>query len=247
MKNLEGRFAIVTGAARGIGEAIVKRFLEEGISGVALWDINEEQLKETSRKLDPEGARTLVVPCNVADSNQVKEGVRKTIDRFGRIDILINNAGITKDGMFHKMSVEQWNMVMDVNLNGVFFLTREVAPLMREQQYGKIVNISSNSKDGNVGQTNYSTTKAGLIGFTKTLARELGPKNITVNAVAPGFIATDMVKKVPEDIIEGWKKGIPLRRLGTPEELANVVLFLSTDESGWVNGHCIEANGGGVL
>lgn len=247
MKNLEGRFAIVTGAARGIGAAIVKKFLEEGAAGVALWDINEEQLNETANLLDPDRKRTIVVPCNVANQEDVKKAVKTTNDAFGTIDILVNNAGITRDSMFHKMSLEQWKAVIDVNLNSAFYICSEVVPIMREKQYGKIVNISSNSANGNIGQANYSSTKAGIIGFTKTLARELGPKQVNVNAVAPGFIATEMVKAVPEEIQEGWKKANPMRRLGTPEELANVVCFLCSDDSAWINGECINANGGGVL
>lgn len=244
MLNLSGKYAVVTGAAKGIGAAIVKKFLDEGISGVAMLDINEPQLNETAAELDSTGLRVFPLVCNICKEEQVKEVVQKIYNHFGTIDILVNNAGITKDAMFHKMTTEQWMQVMDINLNGTFYMCKEITPILREKAYGKIVNISSVSAEGNVGQANYASTKAALLGLTYTLAKELGPKNINVNAIAPGFIVTDMFAAVPDSVQAEWKKGIPMRRFGTPEELANIVAFLSSDESSWITGECITASGG---
>jgi len=244
MINLSGKYAIVTGAAKGIGAAIVKKFLEEEIAGVAMIDINEAQLKQTVAELDPSGTRLFPLVCNISFEEQVHEVVAKATKHFGTIDILINNAGITRDSMFHKMTSNQWKQVIDINLNGTFYMCKEVVPIFREKGYGKIVNISSISAFGNIGQANYASTKSALLGLTYTLARELGPKNINVNAIAPGYIVTDMFAAVPEHIQESWKAGIPKRRFGTAEELANVAAFLSSDESSWITGECITASGG---
>jgi len=244
MKNLEGKYAIVTGAARGIGAAIAKKFLKNGAAGVALWDMNGELLEKTATELDPERTRTLVVACNISDYEQVKAAVAKTVEAFGTIDVLVNNAGITRDAMLHKMTEEQWMQVMNVNLTAIFYVCREVLPIMREKEYGKVVNISSTAAEGNIGQANYSSTKAAVRGFTYTLAKESGPKNITVNAVAPDIVQTDMLATVPDKVKEGWMAGIPLKRFALPEDIANVVYFLSTDESAYVSGQCITVSGG---
>lgn len=244
MSSLVGKYAIVTGAAKGIGAAVVKMFIEEGISGVAMLDINEENLNETASNLNPARDKTLIVPCDISSYDQIKLAVQKVANAFGTIDILVNNAGITKDSMFHKMTAEQWQQVMNVNLNGTFYMCREVVPFMREQQSGKIVNISSLSAMGNIGQANYAATKSAILGLTYTLAKELGPKGINVNAIAPGFIETDMLSTVPESIQNKWKEGIPLRRFGSAEELANIVTFLSSDQSSWITSECITASGG---
>ena len=244
MFNLEGKYAIVTGCGKGIGACIVKRFLEGGVAGVAMLEYDEELVKKTAAELDPSGERTLPIRCDVSNGEMVKEAVAKAVEKFGTVDVLVNNAGITRDAMFHKMTEAQWDSVLNVNLKSMFYTCKEVIPIMRAKNYGKIVNISSVSALGNVGQANYAASKAAIQGFTKTLAKESGPKNITVNAVAPGYIATDMLKTVPAEIQEAWKKDIPLRRFADPMELANVVYFLSTDESSWITSQCIYVSGG---
>ena len=244
MKNLSGKFAVVTGCGKGIGACIVKKFLEEDIAGVAMLEYDADLVKATAKELNPEMDRVLPICCDVSKGDNVKAAIELAKEKFGRIDILVNNAGITRDGMFHKMSEEQWDAVMNVNLKSMFYTCREVIPMMRENKYGKIVNISSLSALGNVGQANYAATKAGIQGLTKTLAKENGPKNITVNAVCPGFINTDMFKAVPEATLEAWKADIPMKRFAEPEEIASIVCFFASDESSWITGQSIYASGG---
>lgn len=244
MSNLTGRYAVITGAGKGIGAAIAARFLQDGAAGVALLDYDAELVRATAARLDPEGGRTQAIDCDVSDPDQVRAAVLQVKKAFGRIDILINNAGITRDSMFHKMSQDAWDAVLNINLNGTCYLCREIVPLMREQQYGRIVNISSTSAFGNAGQANYAASKAAVIGFTKTLAREGGPKNITANCIAPGYIDTDMFQAVPETIIAEYMKGIPLKRLGQPEEVASVASFLASDDASFLSGQCLVVSGG---
>jgi 3-oxoacyl-[acyl-carrier protein] reductase len=244
MKNLAGKYAVVTGAGKGIGECIVKKFLKEDIAGVAMLEWDGELCEKTARKLDPTGKRALPVKCDVSNKDDVHNAVAKVLEAFGTIDILVNNAGITRDAMFHKMTEEQWDQVMSVNLKSMFYLCKQIVPVMRDKNYGKIVNISSTSALGNVGQANYAASKAAVQGFTKTLAKELGPRNITCNAIAPGYIFTDMLSAVPQDLLETWKKEIPLRRFADPGELAGVVCFLSSDESSFLTSQCIYVSGG---
>lgn len=242
----EGKTAVVTGAAQGIGWAIAKRLYDEGAK-VALLDISSEKVKAAAERIDPEGNRTAGYACNVADQvsvNQVMEAVEM---QQGPIDILINNAGITRDGMFHKMSAEQWDQVLDVNLNGIYNCTRAVINGMRARKYGKIVNLASVSAFGNMGQTNYGASKAAVIGFTKCLAKESARAGITVNAIAPSYINTEMLQAVPEDVMQKFIAAIPSNRLGTPEELAAVAAFLSSDDSSFVTGECIVVSGGSYM
>lgn len=243
MKKLRGKYALVTGAGKGIGKAVVQRLLQDGAAGVALLELDAVQLDATIQELNTEGAKLLGLPCDVSDRGQVAEAVAQAQEYFGRIDILVNNAGITRDAMFHKMTDEQWDAVLSVNLGSMYNLCRCVVPIMREQCYGRIVNISSTSAFGNIGQANYSASKAGAIGFTKTLARENGPKNITVNCVAPGYIMTDMLAAVPEKVLESFRQSIPMGRFGQPEELAAVVSFLSSDDSSFLSGQCLTVSG----
>jgi len=241
MSNLNGRYAIVTGGGKGLGAAIVKRFIEEDAAGVAILDYDLELAKKTAAEL---GGNILTIKCDVADEEQVKEAVEKVLAAFGRIDILVNNAGIIRDSMFHKMSSDQWSQVINVNLNGLYYCCKYVVPLMREQCYGKIINLSSTSANGNAGQANYSATKAAVEGFTKTLAKECARKNITVNALAPALIDTDMQRSIPADILERAIKNGPSQRLGSPAELASVAFFLANDDSSFVNGVVIPVCGG---
>ena len=244
MGKLTGRYAVVTGAAKGIGRAIAERFLEDDVAGVALFDMDEELVAATSKELDPTGKKILAIRCNVADQENVQQAMAAVTEKFGRIDILVNNAGITRDAMFHKMTDAQAKMVMDVNFFGTFYCCQAVIAGMREREYGKIINISSTSAFGNIGQTNYSASKAAIDGFTRTLALESARKGITVNSIAPGMIETDILKTIPADIMAQKIKNVPANRLGQPSEIASVASFLASDDSSWVTGNCILACGG---
>jgi 3-oxoacyl-[acyl-carrier protein] reductase len=237
---LRNKVALITGAAKGIGFATAKRFTEEGAK-VMLADLNEGAVMEAVGQL--KNAEPYVL--NVTDRASIQRAVDDIIAKHQRIDILINNAGITQDARLVKMTEEQFDAVIDVNLKGVFNCTQLVVPHMLEAKKGAIVNASSVvGIYGNFGQTNYSATKFGVIGFTKTWAREFGQKGIRVNAVCPGFIATEMVKAMPENILQNIEQRSWMARLGTPEEMANVYLFLASDEASYVNGVTIEASGG---
>jgi 3-oxoacyl-[acyl-carrier protein] reductase len=237
---LKDKIAIITGAAKGIGFATAKRFAEEGAK-VMIADVNPDAVK-AAVDLIP-GSEAYVV--NVTDRASIEAAVDQIMQRHGRIDILINNAGITQDARLVKMTEAQFDAVIDVNLKGVFNCTQLVVPYMLEAGKGAVVNASSVvGIYGNFGQTNYSATKFGVIGFTKTWARELGAKGVRVNAVCPGFIATEMVKAMPEKILQDIERRSWLGRLGTPEEMANVYLFLASDEASYVNGVALEASGG---
>ncbi|MEY2888560.1 MAG: hypothetical protein RIQ30_157 [Pseudomonadota bacterium] len=237
---LRNKVALITGAAKGIGFATAKRFTEEGAK-VMLADLNEGAVMEAVGQL--KNAEPYVL--NVTDRASIERAVDAIIAKHQRIDILINNAGITQDARLVKMTEEQFDTVIDVNLKGVFNCTQLVVPHMLEAKKGAIVNASSVvGIYGNFGQTNYSATKFGVIGFTKTWAREFGQKGIRVNAVCPGFIATEMVKAMPENILQSIEQRSWMARLGTPEEMANVYLFLASDEASYVNGVTIEASGG---
>ncbi|BEI36483.1 MULTISPECIES: 3-oxoacyl-ACP reductase FabG [unclassified Polynucleobacter] len=237
---LRNKVALITGAAKGIGFATAKRFAEEGAK-VMLADLNEAAVMDAVGQL--KHAEPYVL--DVTDRASIQRAVDDIIAKHHRIDILINNAGITQDARLVKMTEEQFDAVIDVNLKGVFNCTQLVVPHMLEAKKGAIVNASSVvGIYGNFGQTNYSATKFGVIGFTKTWAREFGQKGIRVNAVCPGFIATEMVKAMPENILQSIEQRSWMARLGTPEEMANVYLFLASDEASYVNGVTIEASGG---
>lgn len=241
---LQHKVAIITGGAKGIGEAAVKRFTEEGAK-VVIADMDDAAGNVLVQTLTTEGKDVHFVKTNVADRESVAQLVAETIDKFGTIDILINNAGITNDAMLAKMTAEQFQKVLDVNLTGVFNCTQAVLPTLIEKGAGKIVNTSSVSGTyGNVGQTNYAATKAAVIGMTKTWAKELGRKGINVNAVAPGFTRTDLVAKMPEKVIEKMTSVIAQQRLGEPVEIANAYLYLASGESNYVNGHVLHVDGG---
>ena len=240
MNQLLGKFAVVTGAGRGIGAAIVRKFLAEGAAKVALLDIAEID----TTAFDPTGERAFAYVCNVGDYESVKSVFEKIYEDFGRIDILVNNAGITRDAIFHKMTIEQWHQVINTNLNSAFYTCHCVVNQMRAQNSGRIINISSTSIEGNAGQANYAAAKSGLIGFTKTLAKELGRKTVTANCVAPGATNTDMYKNVPDEIRQRVISNKPFGRLGEPEEVANTVSFLASDDASYVSGQVICVTGG---
>lgn len=244
---LKDNVAIITGAARGIGKEAALLFAREG-ARVAVADFDAEAGLQTAEEINKGGGKAVFVPVNVAEGGSVKQMVDLVLEKFGTVDILINNAGITRDGFLVKMSEENFDLVMDVNLKGVFNCTRMVAPVMIEKGRGRIINTSSVvGIYGNIGQTNYSATKAGVIGMTKTWSRELGAKGINVNAVAPGFIKTDMTSTVPDKVLQTVRQKTPLGRLGQPRDIANAYLFLASAEADFVNGVILSIDGGLVL
>jgi len=240
----EERVAIVTGGGQGIGKGILLSLASAGVNVVAA-DINQEAAAEASREAESLGVKAISCEVNVADADSVEKMVSGTMDTFGRIDHLVNNAGITRDGLLMKMDDAAWKAVIDVNLNGTYLCSRMVIRPMIKQRYGRIVNISSVvGAMGNVGQTNYAASKAGVVGFTKALAREVAQRNITVNAVAPGFIQTAMTDAIPEKAREQLINQIPMQRLGTPEDVASAVDFLLSDAASYITGQVLAVNGG---
>ena len=246
MADLNGKIAVVTGAAQGIGAAAAKRLYDDGAI-VALLDMSGNAVEKTAKQIDSSGERAYFYACNVADRQSVINTFNEIQKRFSRIDILVNNAGITRDSMFHKMEDQQWDDVLAVNLTGVMNCCKAVIPGMRAQSYGKIVNLASVSAFGNIGQTNYGAAKAGVIGFTKCLAREVARNNCTVNCIAPSYVNTEMLQAVPEKVMNQFISSIPMGRLGEPSELASVVSFLSGDDSSFVTGECIVVSGGSYM
>lgn len=242
--NFKNKAIVITGGSLGIGKAATVKFAHAG-AAVAIWDVNEKMGKELELLLLNEGHVARFIKVNTANYSEVEAATATTIAQFDKIDVLINNAGITRDAALQKMTLEQWQQVMDVNLTGVFNCTKAVSPNMIQNNFGRIINTSSIvGLYGNYGQTNYAATKAGVIAMTKTWARELGKHNITVNAVAPGFIATDMISTIPEKVIELMKEKIPLKKLGTPEDVANAYVFLASDEAQFISGTVISVDGG---
>jgi 3-oxoacyl-[acyl-carrier protein] reductase len=245
MKLLEGKVALITGAARGIGKAVALKFAENG-ADIAFTDleINETALA-TVAELEAFGVKVKGYASNAASFNDTKEVVEQVLADFGQIDILVNNAGITKDGLMMRMSEEQWDAVINVNLKSAFNFIHAVVPAMARRRCGSIINMSSVvGVSGNAGQCNYSASKAGLIGLAKSIAKEMGARGIRANSIAPGFIITEMTAKLSEEVREKWAETIPLRRGGTPEDVANVALFLASDLSSYVSGQTIHCCGG---
>ncbi|RNF38238.1 3-oxoacyl-ACP reductase FabG [Planococcus salinus] len=246
----EGRTALVTGGCRGIGRKIAERFADEG-ANVAIIDVNEEALKTTEKELKEQGYSIYTKTASVTDREQIEQATKEVFEKFGSVDILVNNAGVIRDNMLFKMTDEDWMTVMDVHLKGAFYATRAAQQYMTKNNYGRIINISSTSALGNRGQANYSTAKAGLQGFTKTLAIELGKFGITANAVAPGFIETEMTKSTAErigisfdELIEASVSKIPVNRSGKPEDIANAVAFFADERSSFVSGQVLYVAGG---
>ena len=244
MKLLEGKTAIVTGASRGIGKAVAIKFAEEGCN-IAFTDLfDDDTMKNTEKELSALGIKAKGYASNAASFEDTGKVVDQIVEDFDRIDILVNNAGITKDTLLMRMTEEQWDAVINVNLKSVFNFTKSVQKTMLKQRSGSIINMSSVvGVSGNAGQSNYSASKAGIIGFTKSIARELGSRGIRSNAIAPGFIITEMTAKIPEDARKAWEESIPLKRGGTPEEVAKVALFLASDLSSYVSGQVISVCG----
>ena len=244
MKRLADKVAVITGGADGIGKATALRFSAEGATAV-IWDMNEEKGTKLCEEIRSEGGKADFFKVNVADYQQVESTTAEVLAKFGKIDILINNAGITRDASLKKMTPELWQQVIDVNLSGVFYCTKAISPFMADRGYGRIITTSSVvGLYGNFGQTNYVATKAGVIGMTKTWARELGRKGVTANAVAPGFISTEMVALMPENVLASMREKVPLGRLGKPEEIASAFVFLASDEAAYVNGAVLSVDGG---
>ena len=238
---LSNKIAVITGSGSGIGAATAEIFVRENIAGIAIVDYNYEAACATAEKLGPVA---FPVKCDVSKADQVQAAIDQILAKFGRVDILVNNAGITRDAIFHKMTMEQWEQVINTNLNGVFYWTHGLYKQMRDNEYGRIINLSSTAARGNPGQCNYSATKAALIGFTNTLAKEAGRKNITVNCVAPGATWTDMYSKVPEEVRQAMIAGNPMNRLGKPSEIGEVIAFLASERSSFLSGQWIPVNGG---
>jgi len=247
MSRLKNKVAIITGGASGIGKATAITFAREG-ANIAIWDVQGEKGRDVIKALLEMGVKAVYYQVNTTDAKVVQKAVSAVMSDFGKIDVLINNAGIVRDATLLKMTEEQFDSVIDVNLKGIFNCTKAVAPFMIGAGYGRIVQASSIvALYGNFGQTNYVASKAGIIGMTKVWARELGRKGITVNAVAPGFIATEMIETIPENLIIAMKEKVPANRMGTVDEVANVYLFLASDEASFVNGAVISVDVGAVF
>lgn len=245
MKRFENKIVLVTGAGRGIGASIARRFASEGAEVIVNYSGNDEAAQKTVDEITATGGQSQKYKCSVNDSESVKVMIDELIKEFGRIDILVNNAGITKDGLMLRMTDEDFDRVIDVNLKGTFNCTKYVSKYMLKQKSGKIINISSVvGLSGNAGQVNYSASKAGIIGITKSAAKELSSRGITVNAVAPGYVDTDMTKVLSDNIRNEILKNIPLQRMGNVEDISNCVAFLASEDASYITGQVISVDGG---
>lgn len=245
---LEGKVALVTGASRGIGREIAIEFAREGADVVVNYAGSEAKAKEVAEEIQAMGRNAIIYQCNVANSDEVQNMVKDTTQHFGKLDILVNNAGITRDNLLMRMKDDEWDDVINTNLKSVFLTTKAVTRQMMKQRSGKIINVASIvAISGNPGQANYVAAKAGVIGLTKTTAKELASRGITANAIAPGFITTDMTDKLPEDLKAEMLEQIPLARLGQPKEVAKVAVFLASDDSNYLTGQTLHVDGGMVM
>lgn len=246
--SLEGKIALVTGSSRGIGRSIALELGKKGVNVAVNYAGNEQKAEEVVQELHDLGVKAIKIRANVADEQDVKAMIKEVTKEFGRLDILVNNAGITKDNLLMRMKVEEFDQVIETNLKGAFLCTKAVTRQMMKQRYGKIINIASIvGVSGNPGQANYVAAKAGLIGLTKSTAKELATRNILVNAVAPGFITTDMTNILTEEQKDAILSQIPLEKLGEPEDIANVVCFLASDDAKYITGQTIHVDGGMVM
>ncbi len=245
--NLNGKIALITGGAQGIGKELALSFADAG-SDIVICDVNQEALDATAKEIVEKGRQCLAVKADVTSAKDVDEVVTKSLDKYQRIDILINNAGITRDGLLARMSEADWDLVLSVNLKGVFLFSKAVAKPMMKQRQGRIINVASIiGLMGNAGQANYAASKGGVIAFTKSLAKELAKRNINVNAIAPGFIQTAMTDKLKDEQKEAMLKLIPMNRLGQPKDIANVALFLASEYADYVTGQVVTVDGGMVM
>ncbi|BAK17457.1 dehydrogenase with different specificities [Solibacillus silvestris StLB046] len=245
---LTGKCAVVTGASRGIGRAIALQLASEGAKVVVNYSGSEQKAQEVVEEIKANGGEAIAVQANVADTISVQNLMKTALDTYGSIDILVNNAGITRDNLLMRMKDDEWDDVINTNLKGVFLCTKAVTRQMMKQRAGRIINISSIvGVAGNAGQANYVAAKAGVIGLTKTTAQELASRNILVNAIAPGFITTEMTEGLPEDLKEGMLKQIPLAKLGQPEDIAKAVVFFASDSSNYITGQTLQIDGGMVM
>jgi 3-oxoacyl-[acyl-carrier protein] reductase len=246
--NLEGKAALVTGASRGIGREIALELARQGANVAVNFSGSEAKANEVVDEIKALGREAFAVKCDVSNSVEVAEMVKGTVERFGKLDILVNNAGITRDNLLMRMKEEEWDDVININLKGVFLCTKAVTRQMMKQRVGRIINIASVvGVSGNPGQANYVAAKAGVIGLTKTAAKELASRNITVNAIAPGFITTDMTDKLSEEVKSEMLKQIPLARLGEPKDIAKITAFIASDDSAYMTGQTLNVNGGMVM
>ena len=245
---LDGRHALVTGASRGIGRAVALALAAEGASVALNFAGNVAAAEAVRAEIENAGGKAILVPADVSDEGTVEEMVKTVAEAFGSIDILINNAGITRDGLLLRMKEADWDVVLDTNLKGVFLCAKAVSKLMMKKRYGRIVNMASVvGLVGNAGQANYAAAKAGVIGFTKALAKEVASRGITVNAIAPGFIHSDMTDVLPESVKEATLAGIPLGRAGEPEDVAKAAIFLASDQAAYITGQVLQVDGGMVM
>ena len=246
MGKLTGKYAVVTGGGQGIGRSIVEAYLKEDVAGLVIVDYNVEVANQAKAEIDPDG-RVSVVFCDISSRESVEKAFAEIAGLMPQVDILVNNAGITKDAMLHKMAYADFERVLRTNLFGAFSCTQMVAPGMRERKYGKIVYIGSINSMGQIGQANYSASKAGILGLAGSNAKELAKHNITVNVIEPGYIKTDMLKTVPQNLIDSWLDLIPMHRMADPAELAPVAVFLASDDSSFVTGNVIRVCGGAKM
>lgn len=245
---LDGKIALVTGASRGIGAAIAIKLAKEGAFVVINYNGSKEKAEQVKEEIEQAGGKAAIIQCNVSDFSACEAFIKEIIDTYGRIDILVNNAGITRDGLLMRMSEEAFDDVIATNLKGAFNCIRFASRYMMKQRRGRIINMSSVvGVTGNVGQANYAASKAGLIGLTKSAARELASRNITVNAIAPGFIKTEMTEVLPDAVKEETKKTIPLGTFGKPEDVAAAAAFLASEEAGYITGQVLHVDGGMVI
>jgi 3-oxoacyl-[acyl-carrier protein] reductase len=245
---LKGKTAVVTGASRGIGRAIAIKLATLGVNIVVNYRNSYDAVQEVVKEIQALGAKALAVQCDISSFKDVESMMKKSMEEFGSIDILVNNAGITKDGLLMRMKEEEFDSVIDINLKGAFNCTRHISAIMLKQRSGRIINISSVSGlTGNAGQVNYSSAKAGILGMTKAVAKELAGRGVTCNAVAPGYIQTDMTEGLADKVKENIMNAIPLKRLGTPEDVANAVAFLASEEAAYITGQVINVDGGMVM